>query len=129
MRFPLRLTTRRWMLAILILGLLLGPGAEVVRLMTMSRRFRQGAIACRKIADRSRNTAAMLARDRNEAGGDDVKVRQWLQAGEERWIRYGDHYSRLAPKYDRAARYPWLPLEPDPPAPEYPISSEWRRRP
>lgn len=117
------------MLAILILGMLLGPGAEVVRLMVLSRRFRRGAIACREIAESSRNMAAVLARRWNEAGVDDVKVRQWLKAGEERWIRYGEHYSRLAPKYDRAARYPWLPLEPDPPVPEYPISSEWQRGP
>jgi hypothetical protein len=26
--------------------------------------------------------------------------------------------SRMAAKYERAARYPWLPVEPDPPEPE-----------
>jgi hypothetical protein len=25
------------------------------------------------------------------------------------------HYAALARKYERAARYPWLPVEPDPP--------------
>jgi hypothetical protein len=28
------------------------------------------------------------------------------------------HYSRLTAKYERAARYPWLPVAPDPPEPE-----------
>ena len=29
-----------------------------------------------------------------------------------------DHYLLLYKKYDRATRYPWLPVEPDPPEPE-----------
>ena len=29
-----------------------------------------------------------------------------------------DHHASLARKYERAARYPWLPVEPDPPEPE-----------
>ena len=28
------------------------------------------------------------------------------------------HYARLKDKYERAARYPWLPIAPDPPLPE-----------
>ena len=31
--------------------------------------------------------------------------------------RRADHYARLRQKYDRAARYPWLPVESDPPEP------------
>ena len=29
-----------------------------------------------------------------------------------------DHLGRLADKYERAARYPWLPVDPDPPPPK-----------
>ena len=29
-----------------------------------------------------------------------------------------DYQAALKTKYERAARYPWLPVEPDPPAPE-----------
>jgi hypothetical protein len=29
-----------------------------------------------------------------------------------------DHYHSLHEKYERAARYPWLPIAPDPPEPE-----------
>jgi hypothetical protein len=32
--------------------------------------------------------------------------------------RRADYYARSARKYERAARYPWLPVPPDPPAPE-----------
>src|SRR5579871_4762470 len=29
-----------------------------------------------------------------------------------------DYYAEMARKYDRATRYPWLPIAPDPPEPE-----------
>jgi hypothetical protein len=31
---------------------------------------------------------------------------------------YYSYHRDLAAKYERAARYPWLPVEPDPPEPE-----------
>lgn len=38
-------------------------------------------------------------------------TREWL-------IQSATHHEALAAKYERAAQYPWLPVEPDPPAPE-----------
>jgi hypothetical protein len=35
-----------------------------------------------------------------------------------------DRHARLKEKYWRAARYPWLPVRPDPPEPEKPFSLE-----
>jgi hypothetical protein len=35
-----------------------------------------------------------------------------------RWKRLIDQFACLKLKYERAARYPWLPVEPDPPKPE-----------
>jgi hypothetical protein len=35
-----------------------------------------------------------------------------------------DRHARLKEKYWRAARYPWLPVGPDPPEPEKPFSLE-----
>jgi hypothetical protein len=32
--------------------------------------------------------------------------------------RLADYHEDLAGKYERAARYPWLPVEPDPPEPK-----------
>jgi hypothetical protein len=40
------------------------------------------------------------------------------EAGAVRKVRRIQHYRRLAEKYDFAARYPWLPVAPDPPEPE-----------
>jgi hypothetical protein len=37
-----------------------------------------------------------------------------------RWSRSYDHFSALRRKYERAARYPWLPVSPDPPDPTFP---------
>ncbi len=31
---------------------------------------------------------------------------------------YHEREDELARKYERAARYPWLPVEPDPPEPQ-----------
>ncbi len=35
-----------------------------------------------------------------------------------RYVRHRRHYASLKKKYRRAARYPWLPVAPDPPEPE-----------
>ena len=47
--------------------------------------------------------------------------------------RFKEHHRRLALKYRRAARFPWLPVEPDPPEPARPIEPDPppapRRRP
>ena len=40
---------------------------------------------------------------------------RWIVARMERQTAY---YESMARKYERAARYPWLPVEPDPPMPE-----------
>jgi hypothetical protein len=35
-----------------------------------------------------------------------------------RWAQVADHHAALKRKYERAARYPWLSVDPDPPRPE-----------
>ena len=32
--------------------------------------------------------------------------------------RRGDYHAALQAKYERVARYPWLPIDPDPPSPD-----------
>jgi hypothetical protein len=41
-----------------------------------------------------------------------------LHGDYDRMIDRAHHHASLARKYERAARYPWLPVEPDPPEPE-----------
>jgi hypothetical protein len=53
-----------------------------------------------------------------------VQHARWLTAGEERMgkehFRLSDYYEEMKAKYERAASRPWLPVEPDRPAPEWP---------
>ena len=101
MRLP-RMTTRRWMVV-----------AAVAALTVASVRLRERSLAYRRQAEHH----AWLVASRDyvvvDMGG-----------------MYGDNYGRLskrgiayhsamARKYRHAARYPWLPIEPDPPEPEW----------
>jgi hypothetical protein len=88
MRLP-RMTTRRWMIAVAILAFLFG------------------------MADRSRRFSAIadLYDGHSEAS---VKT-----PDERRRLALWNAYNRaVCRKYRRAARHPWLPVEPDPPEPE-----------
>src|SRR4051794_3106327 len=121
MRLP-RMTTRRWIVAVAFLGLVMGPGGEVARLIQLAYRFRQAAIGCREMAAASRRTAASLGSAWKEASPE--KIRRGLRAAEERWIHYGDYHSRFALKYERATMRPWLPIE-DYDPPDYPGGDGW----
>jgi hypothetical protein len=110
------------MVAVAFLGLVMGPGAEVARLIQFAYRYRQAAIGCREMADSSRRTAASLGKYWKTTSTD--KVCRGLRAAEERWIQYGDYHSRFALEYERAAMRPWLPIE-DYDPPDYPFPDDW----
>jgi hypothetical protein len=97
MRLP-RMTTRRWMIAVLVFGL------------------GMGAIVGGDQLKRRRNY--FLYRARFHA----LTVDVWKEAG---WPALDpsdrpiiEYDAAMARKYWRAARYPWLPVEPDPPDPD-----------
>jgi hypothetical protein len=58
--------------------------------------------------------------------GEPALAARWLKAAPQ--VRANaairDRHARLKEKYRRAARYPWLPVGPDPPEPEKPFSLE-----
>jgi hypothetical protein len=54
---------------------------------------------------------AQAIRARREADAQSVRMPDGRVLRDPRW-------DRVAEKYERAARYPWLPVEPDPPEPE-----------
>lgn len=144
MRLPrVRFTVRRLMIAVAIAGVIMG----VTRLTANARRLRARAAgyAIRAATERETNWGmasdeAQLARavdrvkvhkTRMEAGSldqDPSDQRAVLELMEEsvarRRRRIARHHGRLAyflamrAKYERAARYPWLSVEPDPPEPE-----------
>lgn len=103
MRLPrLRFPVRRMMVAVAIVGLAFGLWRRRESFLEKSRQ----------------NTGAATlhpCRLPPEAGTDEYP--QW-QEEEEMIRRRDDHLLRLAAKYERAARYPWLPVAPDQPEPK-----------
>jgi hypothetical protein len=101
------------MLAVAIVGILIGVGLEVGR---RSRRFA-------RLADYHTNAALEHFGALMALGGEpplrDVRSAEWGPVRylhrEKALVRY---HSELTEKYQRAARYPWLPVEPDPPEPQ-----------
>jgi hypothetical protein len=92
------------MIAVAVVGI--GCGAAV-----LSRRaavFRERANLYLLRAGVERSTLSMVARHTSVFDPDFIP----------RWQRIA-RFRELARRYDRAARYPWLPLAPDPPEPEW----------
>ena len=89
MQFP-RMTTRRWMVAVLITSVFLG-GLVMLR---RSAHFMRLAVLHEHTAHHLRS-----------------------QTGPSADPQGVDHNERLARKYQRAAARPWLPVEPEPPEP------------
>ncbi len=90
MRLP-RMTTRRWMVAVVVVGGALG-------MFERHERFRW--IAVRHRAEVPKHLP------RIKPVGMEDKVWRLLE-----W------HESMARRYERAARYPWLPVEPEPPDP------------
>jgi hypothetical protein len=124
----LRMTTRRWMIAVAIIGLVLGGSLEFVRLKRLSREY----------AGRAINARRALAYARMSVGWSHER---WLaecrriEESESKWTTgypmsmgrpfrpnvaraYIAYWEPILSKYERASAYPWFPLEPNPPRPE-----------
>jgi hypothetical protein len=86
------MTTRRWMVAVAVVGIALG-------MIERHERFRW-------IAVHHRGEVPQHLPRIKPSGMED-----------KRWRLFEWHES-MARKYEHAARYPWLPVEPDPPEPE-----------
>ncbi len=114
MRLP-RMTTRRWMVAVAISALVIAASLWVSRRCDEPRSIAgspystspSGICASAKpVSIDTPTTRASDRRDRDEL--------QMLEAHQLKLAKY--HYD-MARKYEHAARYPWLPVEPDPPEP------------
>jgi hypothetical protein len=93
--FSSRFTVRRLMVAVAFVGMALG----VIDLWKRRERFGRRAALLRE--------AELFHR---------IQSTRWDAVQE---IEAADWLGRLADKYERAARYPWLPVAPDPPEPEW----------
>ena len=94
MRLP-RMTTRRWMVAVAVVGVLMARIDYAVQLTQLAAYYRWRAAHLRPAEQGFGRPAC-----RNEVGD---------HAAAER-------LGRLADRYEYAAGYPWLLVEPDPPA-------------
>jgi hypothetical protein len=94
MRLP-RFTTRRLMVLVAVAGLAMGVALELRRRSEFFQRIAQ-AHAERAVE----NLWGILGPDADSAS------RKYV------------YHNGLSQKYKRAARYPWLPVPPDPPPPE-----------
>jgi hypothetical protein len=102
---PPRMTTRRWMIAVALVAVPLAVATELGR--RRSEDLRRAAYH------------AYQGRYGGSVFGDGVVLRFAPKAGKPDITSVAkiEHHARLAEKYQYAARYPWLPVEPDPPEP------------
>ena len=101
MRYP-RMTTRRWMVAVAIIAL----GCAVLASLIERRRA--------YLIERRRERFARIADRHISVFLTPAQVRDPERRSAERL----DWHGKMADKYLHAARYPWLPVEPDPPKPK-----------
>ena len=113
----MRFTLRRLLMVIALLAVLMAAGLEGARATRRAREYRQIAVAHAAFRDLSLGEAddyryAYLHRTPadNRAGPDLLRS----EANERAMARY---YDALSAKYSRAARFPWMPVELDPPPP------------
>jgi hypothetical protein len=117
MRLP-RMTTRRWMVVVAVVAMALGGYFYAVTLkrsrdnyLEMARLYSGFEAYAREILARGELPYLHIEREDGRHSPEDQ--RDFREA----MLREIDHYAALARKYERAARYPWLPVEPDLPEP------------
>jgi hypothetical protein len=113
MKLP-RMNTRRWMVAVAIVGILIGAGLKAGR---RSRRFARLASYHSDAALDHFGTQMALGGEPPplEEGAAEVPGPVRYLRREKALVRY---HSALTIKYEHVARYPWLPVTPDPAEPE-----------
>lgn len=102
MKLPrVRFTVRRLMVATAIVACIVRVGVE---LEPRRARFVRRAVGC--------------LRRENLASSSAFRLRESGDPSYFRAARRAEFYGRLREKYELAAEHPWLPVWPDPPAPE-----------
>ncbi len=134
MRLP-RMTIRRWMIIVLLIGVMTGGIVGGLRLKRCQEHFgslveRYAAVEreCLKVTRMNDEQIKSVTRlldsfEKNPLTGPAIleRTRSMLRESQDRqaaWAQKLAYYVRLKHKYEYAARHPWLPVEPDPPEPE-----------
>jgi hypothetical protein len=110
----MKLRIRTLMIAVAVAGLLL-YGDDLRRRRT---HFLERADDHSVYAVYYRRLVRIVADERTSPGGSDPREQFFLAEEEDAWRRRADYHESLIVKYERAARYPWLPVAPDPPEPK-----------
>jgi hypothetical protein len=121
------MTIRRWMIAVVFVGIALG-------MVSMSRRSWRMLARAEIHAREERQAIDVLTRPgvlKGVAADSVHQKHQWDLGGARllatyelfdqifaSWQRRADYHGAMRRKYERAARYPWFWVEPDPPEPE-----------
>ena len=129
MRLP-RMTIRCWMILVAAVGCLLGVAGMVRKSRRMIARAEFHArerLAMDRVTDGRRIfegvATALLYRRPGEGSMGTVRFDERDALAEQlraSWQRRADYHAAMRRKYERAAMYPWLAVEPDPPEPEQP---------
>ena len=107
MKLP-RLTVRSLMIAVAIVAILAGGKMEGDRRSVRFRRlWAEHSLVMEPNIDKVKESLALRPGDRSDWA---VEARKAVARTE--------YHGKLVVKYDLAARYPWLPVWPDPPEPK-----------
>jgi hypothetical protein len=114
------MTTRRWMIAVAAVAVMLAAVALFRRHLSLRERGDYHARREGDLASRARvlGQLALDYADRRIPGAAQWRAHAACEA------EIGAWHARLKEKYRHAARYPWLAIEPDPPEPENPFNLE-----
>ena len=113
MRLP-RMTTRRWMIAVAAIGLMIGGGVVLKQRRDYFLSLAQSHQ--KEVASSTARGNALKSRFGGTLGMTVEEITR-LHGDYDRMMDRADHHASLARKYERAARYPWLLVEPDRPEP------------
>jgi len=105
----------RWLIvAVEVVGVAIGAFIEINRLRHMSAKFRSRAEEHAAVEQSLRWVIATSGAN----SPIDISPGPGLRSKRYTARAAAEHEAMLARKYFRAARYPWLPVAPDPPEPE-----------
>jgi hypothetical protein len=110
------MTTRRWMIAVVVVAVLFGGIVELPRLWTVRQQY-LGIAEKYGYWEKKLNSAVGL---RQEITYYSVKLPRGREQSPVRLAKMkseASYYAALRAKYERAARLPWLPVAPDPAPP------------
>jgi hypothetical protein len=118
MRLPrVRFTLRRLVIVVAWLAVLMAMGLEAARATRRARAYRQLAVSHAAFRDLCLGEADAYQYAFVHRAAADHRAETDLARYEAHERALAGHYNALAAKYRRAARFPWLPVEADPPPP------------